>query len=1110
MNVMHIKNMTLPVIIVTTLLSVSCAMTNKEGTLASLNDVKFEVKEEKVADSLEKAMVSYQKFLEETPETSMTPEALRRLADLKIQKEYAAEGINDNKPEEQLSVEEASAGDPVEGGPVATTDGVTPVADSATQATDMKTPDTGFKPVATGNDKESIATKDGPIADLTESQTAFSERAGKKIDLGVARDKKIAVPGESAKDGSAIDTDDLQAAGAKEAIELYKGLLIKYPMFERNDQVLYQLSRAYEETGQVDIAMKTLDQLISKYPQSRHIDEAQFRRAEYFFTRKKFLDAEESYQAVINGGEGSEFYELALYKQGWAYFKQDMYEEALQDYIRMLDYKIANGYDLDNVDNKIEKKRIDDTYRVISLSFSYLGGAEAIVEFFDKHGHRFYEASIYSHLGEYYLNKRRYADAANSYQAYIDRNPVSKESPYFNIRIIEIYKKGGFPRLVVDSKKEFSKTYALQANYWTFFDINDHPTVLAFLKSNLIDLANHYHALYQDRRLHQQKEENYQEAIYWYRQYLASFPEEKDAPKLNNQFAGLLLEHKDFLSAATEYERTAYNYPAHEDSAGAGYAAVFAYREYLKVAEQSQRNIVKREIIRSSLKFSEFFPTHKHAAVVLVAAVDDLYALEDYEQAIVYGRRAIKLYPNADKKLLRSAWMVVAHASFDVTNYKDAEEAYTQTLVLTDKKDKSYDSLTENLAASVYKQGEQARALQDHKTAAEHFLRVAKVAPDSKIRQTAEYDAAASLIVLKQWATAATVLEGFRKLYPEHKLLNDITRKLAVVYKEDGNYLKAAGEFERIEKENPKDDALRREALNQAAELYEKAEVKDKSLLVYRKLVDYFPEPIEEAIEVRQKIADIYLAQGKNKKYIAELKKIVATDASGGKGRTDRTKFLAAKASLVLAKPKLEAFKKVALVQPFKKNLKKKKQRMRSAIDAYTKLVDYQVGDVTAAATYYIAEVYYEFSVALIKSERPKNLNAEELEQYELVIEDQAYPFEEKAISVHEKNMELLDVGVYNEWIDRSIAKLAVLVPARYAKTEQQSLVVALIQPSQVIKDSGNEKDSKNEDVVQVVKHEEGSRQEIKQQEEQVDVDNQEANQQAKEELALEQVQADE
>jgi len=75
---------------------------------------------------------------------------------------------------------------------------------------------------------------------------------------------------------------------------------------------------------------------------------------------------------------------------------------------------------------------------------------------------------------------------------------------------------------------------------------------------------------------------------------------------------------------------------------------------------------------------------------VLVSAFDDLYALQDYEHAIKYGRRVIKVYPQAYKKLLRSAWMVVAHASFDTASYKDAENAYTETLLLTDKKDSSF------------------------------------------------------------------------------------------------------------------------------------------------------------------------------------------------------------------------------------------------------------------------------------------------------------------------------------------------------------------------------------------------------------------------------------
>ena len=1031
------------------LFSSACATLGDGETLASLRSVEIEIKEEKIEGSLEKAMESYRKFLEETPESAMTPEALRRLADLKVEKEYGSfvESAGAAK-DASAGVEKLAAGIPSTGAGEASTAVAAGTTALLTGDDDdnnkEKAPDKpGTEAGTAAADPSKQQSMESAIADVSESQSDFEKRATKEAEIE-ASSEKPAVPVTGAA------AEELQTAGAMEAIELYKSLLIKYPLYERNDQVLYQLSRAYEETGQIEEAMKVLNRLVVEYPHSRHIDEAQFRRAEYFFTRKKYLDAEEAYQAVLDFGISSAFYDLALYKQGWAFFKQDLYEQALNDFIALLDYKISIGYDFDQLEDKIEKKRIDDTYRVISLSFSYLGGPDAVVEYFEKHGARLYEASIYSHLGEYYLVKRRYADAAKSYNVFVERNPLNKVSPHFNIRVIEIYNQGGFPKLVVDSKKNFATTYGLTAVYWTFFDINSYPEVLVFLKSNLIDLANHYHALYQDKRHWKNKKENFQEATHWYREFLASFPEDGQAPGINFQLAELLLENKDYRDAALEYERTSYNYPPHGKSSAAGYAAVYSYREYLKKAPQSERALVKREIIRSSLKFGDVYPTHEKAAIVLVAATDDLYAVKDYPLAVKTGRKVIQNYPDAEKKLIRSAWLVVAHASFDLTNYKEAEDAYVQVLAMTDKKHKSRADLIENLAASIYKQGEQARKLADHRTAANHFLRVADVTPTSKIRPTAEYDAAAALITLKDWPKAAEVLEAFRQRYPKHKLQPDITKKLAIVYKEDKKYLLAAAEFERIEKES-KDNDVRREALLEAADLYEKAEDKDKALSVYNKYVRYFPKPLEFALETRQKIADIYKQKKKQKDYVKQLQVIVALDLKGGKERTDRTRYLAAHASLILAEPTLKRFRSVKLVKPFKKNLNKKKKRMKKAIAVLTKLVDYEVGEVTAAATFEIAEIYFHFSRALMESERPSKLSDLELEQYELVLEEQAFPFEEKAIKVHEKNMELLGIGIYNSWIDKSIEKLAVLLPARYAKPEVSSAYVESILPVDTI-----------------------------------------------------------
>jgi len=147
--------------------------------------------------------------------------------------------------------------------------------------------------------------------------------------------------------------------------------------------------------------------------------------------------------------------------------------------------------------------------------------------------------------------------------------------------------------------------------------------------------------------------------------------------------------------------------------------------------------------------------------------------------------------------------------------------------------------------------------------------------------------------------------------------------------------------------------------------------------------------------------------------------------------------FLAARAGLVLAELNYFKFTDMALNVPFAKNLKKKQQSMKALIREFSGLIEYQVGEVTAASTFYLAEIYADFSRSLMESERPKDLDAVDLEDYEMALEDQAYPFEEKAIGVHQSNLELIAMGVYNSWVEKSIDRLAQFLPARYAKYEE-------------------------------------------------------------------------
>jgi len=983
----------------------ACSGTPRKDTLASLHDVAADTQDVQVQGGLEAAMQSYQRFLEETPESMQSAEAMRRLADLKIEKEY---GINGSGELKELP---------------APSDLPQPV--TAAPATDARlAANVGGTPVGSEKDLEQRANTEQHVA------SAQDLLQGPQF----AEDVK----------------DDLAKAGPLEAIQLYDRLLAKYPSHEHNDRVLYQKARAYDELGRSADAMQVMEQLIAAYPDSRYVDELLFRRAEHFFARKKYRDAEAAYERIIAMGPSSDYYELGLYKLGWALYKQDMYDEALHRYVALLDYKVSIGYDFDAKHEEGDERRIADTFDIISLSFSNLGGPQVVQEYFAANGKRGYEDRVYRNLGEYYLTKLRYHDAAKSYNTFIAQYPLHRRSPHFSMRVIEIYETGRFPQLVLDSKKAFAGAYGLNAEYWRHFDVKESPEVLSYLKGNLKDLANHYHAQYQgvqptDKNVAELKLASYTEASRWYREYINSFRADPETPGINYQLADLQLEHKDFAAAANEYQRTAYEYPKHERASAAGYAAIYAHREYLKVVSESNKLAARRDTVASSLQFADTFPEHEHAAVVLGAAADDLYDMKDFAPALSAGRKLIERYPAAAAPVRRSAWMVVAHSSLELADYPNAESGYVRVLELTPNQDESYAGLVENLAAAIYKQGEQANQQGNYRAAADHFLRIKQAAPTAKIRAAAEYDAGAALIRLEDWATAANVLDAFRQTYPEHELNREATKQIALVYRKAGQLSRSAQEYERVavESENPE---LRAEALLLAGQLYQEASDADRALAAYSRYVEQFPKPVEAAVETRFKIAAIYQGKHDLTQYHAQLEQIVRIDATAGAERTGRTRFLAAQSGLVLAQRLFESFAGLKLTQPFEQSLEEKQRRMSAATNAFGQLVDYQVGEITAAATFYLGEIYSGFSRAMRESERPSNLSGAKLQDYEDALDEEAFPFEEKAIKVHEKNLELMTAGkLYNPWIEQSLARLATLMPGRYAKAEISSGYLASI-----------------------------------------------------------------
>ena len=821
----------------------------------------------------------------------------------------------------------------------------------------------------------------------------------------------------------------------KEAIKLYEGLLKSHPDYPRNDAVMYQLSRAHEAQALPEKALAVLDQLVAKYPQSPWYTEAQFRRGEILFSAGRYRDAELAYNAVVKAGPDGDFYEQGLYKHGWSLFKQSRGEESVASFLKVLDRILIRDGKLRERDSltRPERELSEDALRVVAITYSDLDGPETLDAFLKQRGDPLYAHQLYEGLGNLYISKERFQDAALAFEAFAKRRPDDRFAPSLQMRTIEAYQKGGFASLVLEGKQAFVERYAFGSAFWATRTIADAPEVAAQLKTTQKDLAEYYHAKAQKSK----KVEDYTAAARWYRAMLDSFPQDAEAPATRYLLGEVLFESGRYAEAAREYERTAYDYPLHAKSSAAAYAALIAYQKHESGLTGESKALWHRQGIESSLMFATSFPEHAESARVLTKSDEELFALNEFDRVIEVSKQILERNPPVERGYQRTAATLLAHSLFDRQRYVEAESAYVRAQSYLPANDPDRPAIEERIAASIYKQAEAKKTAGDAVGAVDDFLRVGLLAPNAKVRANAEFDAAGILILNKQWDRAAQVLEGFRRNYPNHELAPEVTRNLAVAYLETNRSTQAAGEFERIAARTEETAEVRRTALWQAAELYEKSASPTNAARLYASYVQQYPMPLNPAMDARQKLADMAKAQNDYKARAQWNEDIIRADAMAGAARTDRSKYLAAKATLEGVEPQVAMFNAIKLIAPLDKSLKSKRTQMEKVLTAYGKALDYAVAEVTTAATFGMGELYRQLGADLMTSERPKGLDAEAKEQYDVLLEEQAFPFEEKAIELHETNVQRTGDGVYDEWVQRSFDVLAKLKPARYAKAEK-------------------------------------------------------------------------
>lgn len=836
------------------------------------------------------------------------------------------------------------------------------------------------------------------------------------------------------------------AAPYQPAIDLYESLLAKRQAVTQDetdvvddaaeddaagiDEILYQLARAHDLLGESERTLHYLNRLVAEYPGSEYIPEGRFRRAEIKFSADDYRAATADYGYVVGLGNTTPYYRNASYMLGWSEFKRSRFDEGLEQFFNVVDVMLATQEQsqLSSMDDEL----LEDTFRVVTLALAYLDGAQTLAEEMRKRGKPHWQYLAYQRLADDYFDKDRYLDNVATWQTFIEHNSLDIRAPAAHQGMIQTLMDAGFPSDVIPKKKEFIVRYGVYSEFWSHHPADVRESYLPTLHEYLSEMAKLAHAEAQES----QQAKSYLAAAQWYEEIIVTFPEDPRTAEYLFLLGESYTEADEPARAVAAYQRVMREFPDYPQAHEAGYAAILGLSEMINRATAADLELWQRLKIDAQIEFALIFPGDPRAPAVQTDAADTLFGLGHTREALQLAENLLAEWPDVEPGLKQTALLIIGHGRFELDEFVAAEQAY-HNLKQMDLNEDEWAKVHERLLAAVYKQGEAAEAADAADDAVYHFMRIASLDPSAPLAAQGHFDAIAVVEGAGRIAEAADMLATFRTTYPGHELGEGIDMRLASMYEQTENWSAAAVEYLGLSK-TADDLEVRRQSKYRTAEIYLQQDDVAAAIEHFRDYAHTYKQPWDLRLEAMHHMDELYQRTGEADNRRFWLQQKIDLHRQLGSQASERATYLAAGAQMVFATDERERFAGIRLSHPLKRSLKKKQRALKKTLRAFEDVAQYEVAQYTTAATFEIADLYSVLSKSIMASDRPQNLSELELEQYNILLEEQSFPFEEQSIGLHEINMQRAWEGTYDEWVRKSYAELKRLMPGRFNKPESE------------------------------------------------------------------------
>jgi tetratricopeptide (TPR) repeat protein len=807
------------------------------------------------------------------------------------------------------------------------------------------------------------------------------------------------------------------------AIRAYAQVIEKFPEHPLTEDALYGLAYCYTEQGDPDKAADGYAQLIKFYPQTRYAVEINMRLGEYYFTMEDLNRAITHYTAVI-GSEEPAYAEKALYKLGWCYYNLDRYEEAIDSFFAVIDLSQNGKEKADSL--------ADESMDIIARCYTESGGTPALVRRINTRPPDTFSMIILYKLAELYKERSFFPEAIGTYRTYIERFPSGDNMPEVLMHMRETYHVRGDTLASLELSESFNEHIGPKTQWYQQADTGRREEAITLILNNLEAAAN--------RRRARSQAAGRETELTLALGDLAEYEEiaGSGSPCRIRFLKGILLKELDrYPEAVHVLNKLALEKSCQELAEG----AVLASIQY-QISSYGSSGTVDLSLFETSVNaLLNISPENPVSPRALLSLGEITLNSDDLEGARSHFFLLIRRYPASIES--DRARLLIARTFFKEADYDQAAAWFRESGRST--KDAAIQEEALRLHAySLFKRAEELSTLGEVSQAAERFEAIHRQYPESDVAQVSLYNAGKLYRSLGLERKATSLFETLATTYTDSEFASEALQMSVLILEALGDLVPAADDSMVLAARSRGEE--RRAALLRAAQLYTAGNVPGQAASSRRIYVEEFPEPLDELSKQLHLLGQDLEAAGDWENAQAAYKSCVSLQQDNSDNLV-LTSF-AARSQLRIAEKTFSIYDSYHIAPPIEETVVRKREMLQVVIREFVAAGSYRTADVITASNYFIGRSLELFKEDILSSPRPDGLSAAQLEEYELLLQEMAFPFEAKALDAYRVNIQRsVKLELLDPWIEKTFERMAVLAPWSYLRNESIAYPSSLIEP---------------------------------------------------------------